>query len=385
VGSRRPTVCVDCRYIRERPSGISTIVQALVDYLPSLAPDLDFFFLKHPKAPARLSEADNVRERVVPEEANGPATLFWLPRVVDLRGVDLFHATFNILPAGLPMPTVVTLCDVMWIKYPRWARSPGPWGRVETAFYQHGIRRALRDASRLVAISEATRTEIGTLDRGAWERTRVALEGVSADYHPLEGEDGRRAIEAARAKHLPSARRWVLTVGQFAGYKNHVTVVRAFARAFRDEPDVELALVQRLGPGQKVLEPLARSLGIEGRVRFLSGVPLPELVALYNGAIALCHPSLYEGFGNCPAEAMACGCPVVTSNRSSMPEVSGVAALLVDPEDPESVAAALRRVANEPGLAASMRARGLARASELTWKAHAERNLSAYREVLPER
>lgn len=380
---KRSTVCIDCRYIRERPSGIATIVQALVEHLPSMAPDLDFFFLRHPNAPARLSFAPNVRERVVRYEANGPATLFALPRLVDLRGVDLFHGTFNTLPVGLTMPTVVTLCDVMWIKHADWARSSGLRGHVETAFYRNGMWRSLRQASRLVAISEATRSEIGTLDRGAWERTRVALEGVSDDYHPLEGEAGRRALEAARAKYLPGARRYVLTVGQFTPYKNHVTVVRAFATAFRDQPDVHLALVQRLGPGPKVLEPLARSLGIEGRVKFLSGVPLPELVALYGGAIALCHPSLYEGFGNCPAEAMACGCPVVTSNRSSMPEVSGVAALLVDPENPHDVAAALHRVAREPDLAASMRARGLVRAKELTWKGHAERNLRVYREILP--
>ena len=383
AAAKRPSVCVDCRYIRERPSGIATIVQALVDHLPALAPDLDFFFLKHPKAPPRLSTASNVREQVVLQEANGPETLLALSRFVDLRGVDLFHSTFNILPAGLTMPTVVTLCDVMWMKYPEWARSPGLWGRVETAFYQNGIGRALRKASRLVAISDATRTEIGTLDRGAWERTRVALEGISTDYRALEGDDGRRAIDAARAKHLPGVGRYVLTVGQFAPYKNHITVVRAFATAFRDDPDVHLALVQRLGPGQKVLEPLARSLGVERRVHFLSGVPFEELVALYNGALALCHPSLYEGFGNCPAEAMACGCPVVTSNRSSMPEVSGVAAELVNPEDADDVAAALRRVARDPALAASMRARGLARAAELTWKAHAEKNLRAYRELLP--
>jgi glycosyltransferase involved in cell wall biosynthesis len=380
---KRPTVCIDCRYIRERPSGIATIVQALVDHLPAMAPDLDFFFLKHPNAPARLSAAPNVREQVVKQEANGPETLLALSRFVDLRGVDLFHSTFNILPAGLSMPTVVTLCDVMWLKYPAWAREPGLWGHVQTVFFQNGIRRALRKASRLVAISEATRDEIGTLDRGAWERTRVALEGIGDDYRALEGDEGRRAIEAARHKYLPQAKRYVLTVGQFIGYKNHTTVVRAFATAFRDDPDVHLALVQRLGPGQKVLEPLAASLGVGRRVHFLSGVPLPELVALYNGAVALCHPSLYEGFGNCPAEAMACGCPVVTSNRSSMPEVSGVAAELVNPEDPDDVAAALRRVARDPALAASMRERGLRRAKELTWKAHAEKNLRAYRELLP--
>lgn len=379
----RTTICVDCRYIRERPSGIATIVQALVDHLPDLAPDLDFFFLKHPNAPARLSRAPNVREQVVTFEANGPITMFAMPRFVDLRGVDLFHGTFNLLPHGLRAKTVVTLCDVMWLKHPAWARSAGAWGAVEQLFYQHGIRHALRRADRLVAISEATRREIGTLDRAAEERTRVALEGVSEAFRPPSDDEGRARVDRVRARYLgdPGAR-YVLTVGQFAGYKNHEAVVRAFALAFAGDPSMQLALVQRLGPGKAVLAPLATSLGVGDRVRFLHDVPFDDLVGLYNGAVVLCHPSLYEGFGNCPAEAMAAGCPVVTSNRSSMPEVSGVAAELVDPESPRSIADALRRVAADPELRESMRARGLARAKELTWRDHAARTLAAYREIL---
>ena len=121
---------------------------------------------------------------------------------------------------------------------------------------------------------------------------------------------------------------------------------------------------------------------MHARVHFPRDVPERELVALYNGAIALCHPSLVEGFGNCPSEALACGCPVVTSNRSSMPEVSADAGLYVDPESVESVAGGLRRVADDRALAASMRDRGLRRARELTWQAYARGNLDAYRLVL---
>lgn len=382
MARRAPLVCIDCRYIRERPSGIATIVQCLVDYLPALAPDVRFLFLKHPRAPARLSDAPNVTEKVVRWEANGPATLFALPRLVDLGGVDLFHTTYNTLPVGLTMPTVVTLCDLMWLTHPHWARGPGLFGRLETLFYQNGIRRSLRRATRLVAISAATREEIRKVDAAAAGRSRVVLEGVSTDFHPLEGDAGRRAIEAARERYVGRGRRFVLSVGQFAPYKNHRAVLQAFARAFGDRPDLHLALVQRLGPGRRALEPLALELGIADRVHFLHAVPFADLVALFNGAIALCHPSLIEGFGNCPAEAMACGCPVVTSNRSSMPEVSGVAALLVDPEDPDDIAGALRKVESDHALAASMRARGLARAKELTWEACARGTLAVYREIL---
>jgi glycosyltransferase involved in cell wall biosynthesis len=130
------------------------------------------------------------------------------------------------------------------------------------------------------------------------------------------------------------------------------------------------------------LKPLARELGVEPRVHFLSGLSLDDLVALYNGAAVLCHPSLYEGYGNAPAEAMACGCPVVTSNRSSMPEVAGNAALLVDPESVPEIADALSKAVFDQQVRDGLRGRGFARAKELTWEAFARANLGIYREIL---
>jgi glycosyltransferase involved in cell wall biosynthesis len=375
-------VCIDCRYIRERPSGIGMLTQALVDHLPRMAPDLRFLLLRHPKAPDRLSAASNVTETVVPQEANGPATLLWLSRVVDLSGVDLFHATFNILPAGLRMPTVVTLCDVMWIKHADWARSPGFWGHVEKVFYRRGIWHALRRATRLAAISQATKDEIGTVCAPAFDRTRVTLLGVIPEFRPLDTAEGRAIVEATRARLLPGVPRYVVTVGQFSGYKNHERALRAFARAFGDHPDIHMVFVQRLGPGERALKPLAGELGVEPRVHFLSGLSLDDLVALYNGAAVLSHPSLYEGYGNAPAEAMACGCPVVTSNRSSMPEVAGNAALLVDPESVPEIADALSKTVFDQQIRDGLRERGFARAKELTWEVFARANLGIYREIL---
>ena len=103
---------------------------------------------------------------------------------------------------------------------------------------------------------------------------------------------------------------------------------------------------------------------------------------LYCGAEALLHPSFIEGFGNPVAEAMACGCPVVTSDCSAMPEVAGGAALLADPRDPGAIAAALKRAVEDPALAADLRARGLRRAAELDWRAFAAANCALYRRVL---
>ncbi len=383
-------LAVDCRYLRERPSGIAPYTQAIVDHLPRLFPERHFLFLKHPRAAARLSYAPNVHEVVVPFEANGPATMWGMSRLVDWRGVALYHGTFNILPAGLTrvnggrMKTIASVHDVMWLLHPEWARSPGIWGRIETLFYRDGLTRALREATRIVTISEASKQEIARVDAEAALRTRVTMFGFGDEWRPPR-DDERPHIAAMRAKWAPGADRFVLTVGQFAPYKNHTAVVRAFARAFARDPahrKTHLLLVQRLGEGTRVLTDLARREGLDGRVHFARDVPFEELRALFWGATALCHPSLYEGFGNAPGEAMAAGCPVVTSNRSSMVESSEGAGILVDPESDGAIADALASVADDATRAATMRANGLARAERFRWPAVMERLAGVYREVL---
>ena len=371
-------VCIDCRYIGARPSGIAEVVRGLVDHVPPLAPDLRFLLLVSREAERPLSTAPNVAERVVPYAANGPATMWLLPRLVQLSGVSLFHATFNILPAGLEMPSVTTIHDVMWLKHPRWAAGKGLRGRVDAAFYGHGIRRALARSTRIAAVSRATADEIAGIAPEAAARTRVILSGVSEEFRPLAPGE----LEALPPPAELAGRRFVLTVGQFSPYKNQERALEAFALAFGDRPDVHQVFVQRRGEGERLLRPQAEALGLSGRVHFLSGLGRAELVALYNRALLLSHPSLYEGFGNPLAEAMACGCPVVTSAVSAMPEVTGGAALLADPLDAASVAQALRRVAGEPGLADRLRRRGLERAQSLSWRRFAETNLAIYRELL---
>lgn len=363
-----PLIAIDCRYVRARPSGIGEVVAQLAAHAPALAPDLRFLLLAHPEA-STLSDAPNVEQRVVRYAANGPVTMWALPRLVDLAGVALFHATANILPTGLRMRTLTTVHDLMWLQHPAWAAQPGWRGRIDAAFYRHGLRRALRRSTRIAAVSAATRAAIAAADPQAGERTRVTLSGVSGEFRRMPGP--------------PPPRPYVLSVGQYAPYKNHDAVLDAFALIAGASPDLDLVFVQRQGAGSAALGPRAAALGLGERVRFAAPIDRAGLVALYNGATALCHPSLMEGFGNPLAEAMACGCPVVTSDRSAMPEVTGGAALLVDPTDPAAIAAALHRVATDPVFAESLRARGLARAAELSWRAFAAANVAIYRELLP--
>jgi len=370
------TICVDCRYIRAKPSGIAEMVSGLIRYVPDLAPDLSFLLLKHHSVEGRLSAATNVREIVVRQPANGPATMWWLPLAVDLSGVDVFHATFNIMPAGLKMPCITTVHDIMWLTHPQWCNA-GLMGNLAKAFYTHGINRALRHSAAIATVSRATRDEIILRWPAAAARTFVTGSGVSYNFRPTDFDPAALTLLG-----IPPNKRFVLTVGQYAPYKNHEGALRAFALAFKDHQELDLVFVQRQGNGQKRLKQLADDLGIGERVHILCTIGRNDLVRLYSAAVALLHPSFCEGFGNPLAEAMACGCPIVTSSVSAMPEVTNGAARLADPHDPAAVAAALLQIIDNPIATNSMRAKGLARAAELSWQTFAAANLNLYRAIL---
>jgi glycosyltransferase involved in cell wall biosynthesis len=369
-------VALDCRYLGPRPSGIGEVVAALVNHLPSLAPDVQFTFLRHASRDEPLSNAANVREVIVRAPANGPVTLLHLPLAVDLRGIDLFHAPANILPGGLTMPSITTIHDMMWLTHPKWC-NPALWGRIEQRFYGHGIRRALTRSAVIATVSEASRTEIVRIRPESAARVAVTRSGVADDFHPVSPDP-----ETLARLGLAPERRYVLIVGQGAPYKNHEGALRAFAQACGSSSDIDLVLVQRRGGQRQEFAELVQKLGLDGQVHVLEPIDRAALVQLYSAAAALLHPSFIEGFGNPVAEAMACGCPVITSNCSAMPEVTGGAALLVDPYDTTSIAAALRRVTQDPALAAELRQLGLARAAQLDWRAFAAANLALYRKVL---
>jgi len=371
-----PLICIDCRYIGPRPSGIAKVVQALVNHAPSLAPDLDFLLLKHPRATDRLTTAENVREVVVKAAANSPTTMWWLPFAVDLSQVDLFHATFNIMPAGLRMPCVTTVHDIMWLTNPEWCNARYS-SAIERPFYQHGINRALRRSAAIATVSEASKREICEFASLAADRVKVTPLGVAKECRKV-AVDPRRLARLG----LPPERRFVLTVGQHVPYKNHEGAVEIFAEAAASLSDVDLVFVQRINRQPDELKQLAEQLGVGKRLHFLPSVDQDDLTMLYSAATALLHPSFCEGFGLPLAEAMACGCPVVTSDVSAMAEVVGDAGLMANPHDPSGMASALRTVLTVPGVRAALQDKGPQRAAAMNWERFAAGNVELYREAM---
>ncbi len=351
-------ISIDCRYIRERPSGIGSYVRALIDHLPQLAPCSSFHLWAHPRAPGPLSSAPNVEQTTVRPPANGLRTLLAPSHLVDLSQVDVLHAPFNTIGRGLPCPSVVTVHDVMWLEQPSWcARSV--WLPLKSRYYRHGMRRALGGADRLIAISAATADRVRAhVDEP--HRVHVIHHGVHPRFTPGPPSPSVLARLGVRQPYF-------LVVGQNAPFKNHDAIVSAFAAA-RLPAGVELVMVQRLHRGG---QPIAN-------VRRLPTVNDDELVSLYRAALALVQFSRCEGFGMPALEAAACGAPVIASDIPALREVLGTAALRVPLSIP-ALADAMGLLAGEASLRDELSARGRERAGDFCWRRSAAAHLEVYR------
>jgi glycosyltransferase involved in cell wall biosynthesis len=233
---------------------------------------------------------------------------------------------------------------------------------------------AVRRAAAIIVPSAAARLEVARAYRIAPERVWVTHEGVDARFRPMVAPDATLARYGLR-------RPYVLFVGTAGPRKNLDRLLEAFARTCRASPAIDQQLVlagPRPGLARRLGE-RARSLGVADRLVFPGWIEEQDLPAVYAGARCLCYASLAEGFGLPIVEAMACGIPVLTSNCSSMPEVAGDAALLVDPLSVDAIAGGLTRLLTDEPLRRDLVARGLARARGLTWDGTAMATARVYR------
>ncbi len=286
-----------------------------------------------------------------------------LPLAARRARVDLLHLPANAAPAWLPVPAVVTIHDLAPLTV------PGELPPAATARFRRGVRRAVRRAAHLIAVSESTRTALQELLGVPPHRVSVVPWAPDALIAAAAGDARRPARRTEICRRYGLAGRWLLAFSGWAPRKNALGLLTAFARlpAAR-RADVQLVLVG-CEPAERRAELCGRAenLGVAAACRILGYVPHADLPALLANACGLAMPSLCEGFGLPLLDAMACDVPILTSNRSSMPEIAGDAALFCDPTDPDSIAAGLAALL-EPAAAARLVARGRARVRRFTWK-----------------
>jgi glycosyltransferase involved in cell wall biosynthesis len=238
-------------------------------------------------------------------------------------------------------------------------------------------RLSARRAAKVIAISESTRQDVIELLGVPAERVVRIYCGADPRFRPLPAEE----VAAFRQeKGLPE--RFVLFLGTIEPRKNAVTLIEAFAALIAAEPrrteNVQLILAGGRGWLAEPVYARVEELGLGERVRFTGYVPEAEKALWYNAATCFCYPSLYEGFGLPPLEAMACGIPVVTSNVSSLPEVVGEAALTVDPLDSVALCGALQSVLLDDDLRTELAALGPAQARLFSWHEAARQTADVY-------
>ncbi len=287
-----------------------------------------------------------------------------------LRGFDLFHAPGYVAPKRLPCPLVLTVYDLVALTHPELAR------RSNVLHYRWRLPRSARAAARIIVPLECVARQVVERLGVARERVRVVPLGVDARLKP-PSLDARARV---RARHR-LARPYILFVGNIEPKKNLPTLLRAFASLKRDGLPHALVIAGKRGWKCREVFALPAELGIEADVRFLGYIEETDLAGLYGGAELFAFPSLVEGFGLPPLEAMACGTPVVTSDAEALVETAGDAAEHAPVLDPQALAEAIRRVLGDAALRERLRAAGLARAAQFTWPRTAEMTRAVYREA----
>lgn len=296
---------------------------------------------------------------------------FRFPSVESLIGnLDLYHATNYYLPPSRRGRRVLSIYDLAFLVRPEWC-SPkvvGPFSK--------NIRRFAHEADLLLASSESTKHDIVNLLEVPDEKVRVAYGAANVSLQPVPREEAKQCVAEGFGIRDP----YLLFVGTIEPRKNVQGLIRAFRRVAKSLPH-RLVLAGSIGwnAGNTPVE--FGTPGIADKVTHTGFVTYDELSALYSAADVFVFPSFYEGFGLPVLEAMTCGCPVVTSNASCLPEVGGEAAVYCDPGDEEGLSIAIERVINDRELRASMIAAGYDRVQQFSWRSCAEATLSAYREI----
>jgi glycosyltransferase involved in cell wall biosynthesis len=355
-----------------RTAGIHGYLFNTLSHLPGIDPDLTYtLFVGRGRLPVSskwavrrsLLPTDNPAIRIAWEQVLAP---FELARVQP----DLVHGMAFAVPLLWRGPSVVTIFDLSFLRYPQRLS-------VGRRHYLRAVTNlSARRACRVIAISESGRSEICALLGISPDKVDVALPGVTQDFCPLPAGQ----VSSFRSKHhLPE--RFVLYLGTIEPRKNLDTLLRAYAQ-LPERKEVKLILAGGKGWQSERVDALIDELDLARDVITTGYVSNDKLPLWYNASEVFVYPSVYEGFGMPVLEAMACGRPTVASNSSSLPEVVGPSGILVPPTDIAAWGDALSILLTDPALRADLSARGKERARQFTWENTARATVDAYHKAL---
>ncbi|MBV9040825.1 MAG: glycosyltransferase family 4 protein [Acidimicrobiia bacterium] len=286
---------------------------------------------------------------------------------------DLVHVLTPAVPVATSAPFVLTVHDLLPLRFPSWYPARQRW------LFKRAIRQAERDAAAIVVPSTAVAADVADGTDIEASRVTVVPEGVDPIFsRPVSEVD----VAAVCARHRIRPGHFFLFVGAISGRKNLVTALRALAIVRKSGPDAHLVVAGPRWHDSDEFDAEARRLGLQSALRVTGFVSAADLPVLFAAALALVHPSKYEGFGLTPLEAMAAGTPVLAANTGALPEVVGDAGMLLPPDDVDAWAEAMTSVKDDDVLRRSMVERGRAWSERFTWGRAAAETAAVYRACL---
>lgn len=352
--------------------GIGTYIRNLLKHLNSINREHDFILFHSPGADlSRLP-----KEMSAVEEKSGLYSIrepFSLGRSARRAGLQLLHCPHYVTPFFPGCPLAVTVHDLIHLLFPE--QLPN---RLALSYSRFFLKRAAKKAAVIFAVSECTSRDILNHLPAKEERVVVTYNAVDPLMSRSVAEEEGRAVRRRFGLGKP----YILYTGNLKPHKNLKKAIEAFVLFLKTaDTKLEFVIVGIDQPDDN-LQRLIESLKIKDAIRFLGFVPLKELPAIYAQAELFLFPSLYEGFGLPPLEAMAAGTAVVASDRGALPEVLGDAASLVDPLNPQAMAAAMGRIICDSRLRRQLIERGLRQVGKYSWERTAEKTLDGYRLAL---
>jgi glycosyltransferase involved in cell wall biosynthesis len=365
---------IDAHAIGARQGGNETYIKNLIKALAEIDGENRYTIYLANSAAARewSGRYPNFTVRLLPP----PTPLVRVPVALAfelrIRPVDLLHVQYT-APPFCPAPVIATIHDLAFEHMPETFTRRGSFQLKLT------VRKTARKAARIATVSEYSRLDLIRTYKLPPEKVVITYNGVEPRFSPRESYVNETE---AIGRRFGIERHFLLAVGSLQPRKNLVRLIRAYSKLRSESDDFTHQLVivgRKLWLADEIFTEVSRQKWSKD-VILTDYVKDEDLPALYRAADIFVYPSLFEGFGLPPLEAMACGTPVITSNTSSLPEVVGDAAVLIDPYDHQDLAGALLKVVRDTPLRARMRDMGIEQAKKFTWHAAAEKTLELYRE-----
>jgi glycosyltransferase involved in cell wall biosynthesis len=363
----------------QKTGGARTVAFSLIEQLLQLTSDDNLYLFSN--TPWGRVKSSRFNETILPSPGVLPQVVFdqfvfphfAMPRAARKKDLDVIHFTNNYISIYPPAPAVVTIHDLTPFVIPDAYRT------LHRKYQQWYIARAAERADFIVTDSDSSRLDITNIL--GTDPARISVVPCAVDHNTFQPVTDAKILDRIRSRYkLPE--RFILFVGTLAPRKNADKILLALARIKNiDNKSIPLVISGRGGFQDPGLEQLARANQLQQQVIFTGAVDYADMAGLYSAARALVYPSRYEGFGLPVLEAFACGTPVITSNVSSLPEVSGDAALTVDPQDIDGLAENIKSLWDDDRLAEELSGKGIKRAQHFSWTRAAKSYLDIYRQA----